>query len=211
MSLNEPAEPDEPAATRRRGAALETALLDAAWEEILEKGYDRFTIDGVAERASTSRAVVYRRWQNKAELVFAAATRAGSAQQVELPDTGSLRGDVIELLRRSNRTRARVGVQMILQLGGYFAETGMGMAEVRAAYLQGRSSATDLILDRAIERGEVDPARLTERVRQVPFDLYRQELLMRLKEVPDDVIVSIVDEVFLPLVLRRAEGSSTVS
>ncbi len=34
----------------------------------------------------------------------------------------------------------------------------------------------------------------------VPFDLYRQELLMTLKPVPDEVAESIVDEVFLPLV-----------
>lgn len=190
---------------RRRGDALEAALLDAAWEEVAEKGYDRFTIESVAERARTSRDVIYRRWPGKAELVRAAATRAGANQQVSIPDTGTLRGDILELLRQASRSRARIGVQLILQLGGYHADTGEGIAELRDAFLSGRSSAMQTILERAVERGEVDPARLTPRVVAVPFDLYRQELLMTLKAVPDTVAESILDEVFLPLVLVTAQ------
>lgn len=201
MSLIESSQ--EPTPRRRRGAELEAALLDAAWDEILEKGYDRFTIESVAERARTSRAVVYRRWPRKADLVHAAATRAGSQNQVSVPNTGSLRNDVIELLRRANRSRSQIGVQMILQLGGYFAETGTGIAELRSAFLSGRSSAMQQVLEHAVARGEADPAKITPRVTGVPFDLYRQELLMTLKTVPDDVIESIVDEVFLPLVSTR--------
>ncbi len=188
---------------RRRGEELEGALLDAAWEELVEKGYDRFTIESVADRAHTSRAVVYRRWPGKAELLTAAVMRAGSQQRLELPDTGSLRGDVIELLSRANSTRSRIGIQLILQLGGYYAETGAGIGELRSAFLSGRRSGMAMVLERAIERGEVDPAKLTPRVVAVPFDLYRQELLMTLKAVPDEVIESIVDEVFLPLVAKR--------
>ena len=57
---------------RRRGATLEKALLDATWEELVEKGYDGLTIESVAERAQTARAVIYRRWPSKPELVRAA-------------------------------------------------------------------------------------------------------------------------------------------
>lgn len=188
---------------RRRGDVLEAALLDSAWEEIVEKGYDRFTIESVAERARTSRDVIYRRWPGKAELVHAAAARAGSQQPVLVPDTGTLRGDVIELLRQASRSRAQIGVQMILQLGGYFAQTGTGIAELRDAFLSDRSRPMQQILDRAVERGEVDPTKLTPRVTEVAFDLYRQEMLMTLKAVPDEVAESIVDEVFLPLVIKR--------
>lgn len=120
-----------------------------------------------------------------------------------VPDTGTLRGDVIELLRQASRSRAQIGVQMILQLGGYFAETGTGIAELRKAFLSDRSRPMQQILDRAVERGEVDPTKLTPRVTEVAFDLYRQEMLMTLKVVPDEVAESIVDEVFLPLVTKR--------
>jgi AcrR family transcriptional regulator len=188
---------------RRRGDVLEAALLDAAWAVLIDKGYDRFTIESVAERASTSRDVIYRRWPGKAELVQAAATRAGSKQPVPVPDTGTLRGDVIELLREASRARAQIGVQMILQLGGYYTETGTGIADLREAFLSNRSSPMQKILERAVERGEIDPTKLTPRVTAVPFDLYRQELLMTLKAVPDEVAESIVDEVFLPLITKQ--------
>jgi len=44
---------------------------------------------------------------------------------------------------------------------------------------------------------------LTPRVRAVAFDLYRHEVLMTHRPVPDDVIESIIDEIVLPLVRRR--------
>lgn len=204
--MDEAVEPQHRTPRRRRGSALETALLDAAWAELVEKGYDRFTIESVAERARTSRDVIYRRWPGKAELLRAAVTRAGAQQPAVVPDTGTLRGDMIELLRQANRSRAQLGLQMILQLGGYYAETGMGLAELRSAFLSERGSAVQTILERAVARGEVDPARLTPRVIAVPFDLFRQELLMTLEAVSDEATESIVDEVFLPLV---ASGPSS--
>ena len=83
------------------------------------------------------------------------------------------------------------------------AQTGTGIAELRDAFLSDRSRPMQQILDRAVERGEVDPTKLTPRVTEVAFDLYRQEMLMTLKAVPDEVAESIVDEVFLPLVIKR--------
>ena len=93
---------------RRRGEALETALLDAAWAELAERGYDELTIDAVATRAGTSRAVLYRRWPGKPELVLAALVHQVENRTVEAPDTGSLRGDVVALLSEANKVRPRV-------------------------------------------------------------------------------------------------------
>ena len=61
--------------TRRRGSTLEAALLQAAWDELTEAGYAAFTMEGVAARAKTSRAVLYRRWPNRPQLVVAALGR----------------------------------------------------------------------------------------------------------------------------------------
>lgn len=185
---------------RRRGAALENDLLDAAWEELSQKGYDGFTIESVAERARTSRAVVYRRWPSKPDLVMAAIGHSGFRMRVEIPDTGNLRDDMIGLLRSANRNRAPLGILMSARLGAFYAETGRSFADLRETYVGGRTTALDALLDRAVERGEIDPAKLTPRIRGVAFDLYRHELLMTNQPVADDVIVSIIDEVFMPLV-----------
>lgn len=201
MSLIEGASPPQ----RRRGAALESALLDAAWDELVEKGYESFTIESVAARAHTARAVIYRRWATKPELVRAAIARRGW-ESVPVPDTGSLRDDLVEALRGASERRAPLlGVFLSAQIGAFYTDTGTSFADLRDEFLAGRISLVDQILNRAVERGEVDPAKLTPRVRSVAFDLFRHELLMTHRPVPDDVIASIVDEIVLPLI-RRADG-----
>lgn len=196
MSLTE----DPPAARRRHGAELEAALLDAAWDELAERGYDAFTIDAVATRAHTSRAVLYRRWQSKQELVSAAIGSRGFQQTTEIPDTGSLRGDLLEFLKNASRSRTQKGLVLITRLGAFYSETGTNLAQLRAGFLQGRTEALDVMLQRSVDRGEVDPAKLTPRVKRVAFDLFLHELTMTLEPVPDTSIHEIVDEVFLPLV-----------
>jgi AcrR family transcriptional regulator len=95
-------------ATRRHGKALERALLDAAWDEMVEGGYAAFTMDAVAARADTSRPVLYRRWSDKHELVRAAVVHALDRDVITIPDTGSLRGDTIALMKIINETRVEM-------------------------------------------------------------------------------------------------------
>ena len=86
-------------APRRRGAALDDALLDAAWQELVERGYGALTFDSVAQRAATSRPVIARRWATKPDLVRAAVGHELLRQVIAIPDTGSLREDTLALLR----------------------------------------------------------------------------------------------------------------
>src|ERR1700744_4599906 len=83
---------------RRRGQELESALLEAAWDELVEVGFAALTMESIAARAHTGIAVLYRRWPNKGELVLAAIAHFGRAHPVEIPDTGTLRGDLLALL-----------------------------------------------------------------------------------------------------------------
>jgi hypothetical protein len=83
-------------------------------------------------------------------------------------------------------------------------------AELRAEFLGERVPAMKVILDRAVARGEVDPARLTPRVVAVPFDLFRHEAFMTLDQVADPVLVEIVDEVFLPLIGARSPSRTAL-
>src|SRR6266536_3554148 len=80
--------------SRRRGAELEDALLQAAWEEVSAVGYANLTMEGVAARARTGKAVLYRRWPNRAVLILAAMRHRVGSIVSEIPDTGDLREDV---------------------------------------------------------------------------------------------------------------------
>ncbi|GAB3495696.1 helix-turn-helix domain-containing protein [Amycolatopsis cihanbeyliensis] len=87
---------------RRRGRDLEEALLGAAWAELTERGYAGFTLEAVAKRAGTSTPVIYRRWANKALMVEAALLHQSSTRVVDVPDTGTLRGDLIKMMQAAN-------------------------------------------------------------------------------------------------------------
>ncbi|MFI9275752.1 TetR/AcrR family transcriptional regulator [Kitasatospora sp. NPDC052896] len=191
-------------AERRRGAVLEEALLDAAWAELTEHGYANFTLDAVVQRAGTSRPVLYRRWPDRQELVRAALAHVLNREHLDAPDTGSLRGDLLGLMREINATRVQLVTVMSVHLAGYYQETGTSPADLRELLTAGRrKSAVDALYERALARGEIDPERLTDRVRAIPLDLLRHEFLMTLAPVPDPVLEEIVDTIFLPLVLPR--------
>jgi AcrR family transcriptional regulator len=192
---------------RRRGRALEEALLDAAWAELAERGYDDFTIDAVAARAGTSRAVLYRRWPGKQELVLAALLYEVGKDIVVTPDTGSLRGDVIALLRQANKVRVGLATQLFTRLGGFYRQTGTSLAELSAFVQGGRDALLEQAIQRAIDRGEIDPARVTERIARLPVDLFRHEVLMTLKPLSDQAIQEIVDTIFLPLLFGPARSA----
>jgi hypothetical protein len=61
-------------------------------------------------------------------------------------------------------------------------------------------------MQRAVDRGEIDPARLTPRIANLPTDLMRHELMMTLQPIGEATLVDIVDNIFLPLVAPRDHG-----
>ena len=185
---------------RRRGAVLETALLEAAWDELVEGGYGHFTMEAVVQRSGTSRPVLYRRWSSRAELAIAAIRHHARQTPIIVHDTGSLRDDLLALLRQVSSRRADMGLLVFVQMSEYFMETQSSPADLRASLIEGEQGWLSTIFLRAVSRGEIDGSRLTPRIASLPVNLLRHEVMMTLKPIPDAVIVEIVDNIFLPLV-----------
>jgi len=195
--------PDDPArATRRRGAELEAALLEAAWAELAEVGFPALTMEGVAARAGTGRAVLYRRWPSRSELVLAALKHHQPlfSADTPVPDTGSLREDILTLLRLMSSRTGEIMAGLSFMFTDYYRQTGESPAAWRERFIAGRPSSMPVILERAVKRGEADPAKITDQVARLPVDLVRHDLIMTLGPVPESTLVKIVDELFLPLV-----------
>ncbi|MEW2547467.1 TetR/AcrR family transcriptional regulator [Streptomyces sp. NPDC047002] len=197
----------EPVRRRRRGKELESALLGAAWDELVEAGYARLTMESVAVRAATSEAVLYRRWANKDELVLAAIEHYRGVHPVEPTDTGSLRGDLLGYLAAVGEARAAL---FAIAAAASFAGLAVGEADLTPAQVRERVMGDQLLphgralYRRAHERGEIDLDRIPAAVLDLPFDLVRHDLLMDLEPPPPDRLRQIVDELFLPLVRAAA-------
>ncbi|MER7282348.1 TetR/AcrR family transcriptional regulator [Dactylosporangium sp. NPDC000244] len=191
--------------TRRRGAELEQAILRAAADELRESGYAGMTMDRVAVRAGTNKNAIYRRWPHRAALGIAAYRHLSDAVMPN-PDTGTLRGDALEMLRRANETWSSPHGAILRGLLAAAAEDPALLELMRE-----RSGAATMdrawlsMLERAVARDEAPPAAAHPRVATTPMMLLRAEYAMRgIPTVPDEVLVEIVDEVFLPLVRGRA-------
>ena len=161
-------------------------------------------MESVATRARTSVPVLYRRWAGKDLLVIAAIERYRSTHPVEIPNTGNLRDDLLDMMNDMNESRLGFTTVITSVFAGLLADSGLTPGEIRTRILENRPRLSDAIFRRAHERGEIDLDRLPASVLTMPFDLIRHDLLMTLKPVTEKRIVLIVDELFMPLATRRA-------
>jgi len=197
--------------TRRRGAELENAILEVAWAELIERGYSGLSFEAVAERAQTSKPVLYRRWPTKDALMLAAISHRGIMRPSAPPETGSLRGDMIAVLTSANWMADGVAGLFSSVLSSYFAETGVSPAQLRATVFGDGPTGMQKIVQRAVDRGELPPGVLPPRVVSLPIDLFRHELLMTLDEVPEATVIDIVDTVFMPLVAAYVDRAAAAT
>jgi AcrR family transcriptional regulator len=191
--------------TRRRGEELEATILDAAWAEIAENGYARLTMEGVAARAHTGKQVVYRRWADRSQLAIAAIRHTLGPLVPEVPRTGSLREDVLAVLRRMAARGRQNRPDLFYGLLAEAPEADTGFFTILPGVIRE-------VLDNAVARGELAHADLPDRVVSLPVDLLRYEGLRNAHRWAEgtteaeieQALAAILDDVFLPLVFTLA-------
>lgn len=142
--------PGRPREERVTGAVL-TAVVDL----ITEQGIGAVTMDAVASRAGVSKPAMYRRWPTKQDLIIAAAeTRLGV---LSVPDLGDFRAELrFVLTARLDAYRLPGSDRLIAGLIGAAAEAGAARGQY-AEYTERITSETRRVLERGVERGDVDP------------------------------------------------------
>lgn len=190
--------------TRRRGATLEQAIIEVAWDRLVEHGYTSLTMEMVARAAHTSRSVLARRWNSKASLVLAAIKYQLSKHPPQVPDQGDVRAELLEYLQRLGSFAPIFTTINALLSNEMFRKAFATPEEVRRALSAGRTDYLSVILDRAVARNEIDPDKLTPPIKTLVRDLLRQHVMMHRAAPPEQLLVAWVDSIFLPLVRRTS-------
>lgn len=190
------------ASNRRRGKVLEAAIFAAVWQELAEAGYVHFSIERVAARAGTSKPVIYRRWPTRARLVYA-AWRARPVFSFGVPDTGTVRGDILLILCRVSEMVEEVSPEVIFGLIAellHESDSSESGASLFAEVHERNSNVMAEILARGVGRGEIVAEKLIPRLVALPFDLVRYQLMVLRQPLSAQDMEEIVDRIFLPLV-----------
>lgn len=185
-------------AGRKLDRSRDAAILDATLAVLAESGYDRMTVDMVAARAAAARATVYRRWATKADLVLEAVTRLSQtdAESDPLPDTGSLREDLIAMIRPHTDEEQQLRVRVVTGLLA-LATHEPRLAEAAAdAGAKPWIEAIRALIQRAIDREEYPPAAVDALASVVPLMCLSHAMLQ--EPITHEFSIGLIDGVLIP-------------
>jgi AcrR family transcriptional regulator len=196
---------DTAAARPRVEGDRELEILEAALAVLADVGYDRLTMDAVATRAKASKATLYRRWTTKAALVIDALL--SQKTMPEVPDTGSLRGDLLEAFCGFGGMLDGDAVATLSSVLTAITRDAEFAREFRTRVIAPKLEVSRTIYERAVARGEVradlDVSLFGPALAGIL--LHRAYLL---GEVPTTgLIESVVDQIILPAALAPAPRS----
>ena len=179
----------------------ENAILAATLEVLAEVGYDLLTMDAVATRAKASKATLYRRWRGKPELVVA-AVMCHHATTGTVPDTGSLRGDLLAAYCGTGGL-SDPQAQSVLSAVVTAMIRDPEFAEVyRRDFIGPKIAASRTAYDRARERGEVHPDSDLTVLGPALAGIVLHRAFLLGEAVTPELVGRVLDEVILPAALH---------
>jgi hypothetical protein len=199
-AMAQPTDDIEPKAKlgRKRDHTRDPEILDAALDVLAETGYDGMTIDMVAARAKAGKATRYRRGAWKGDLVIDAVACMKQIDPEAIPDTGTLRGDLVGMIKphalhdAEKKLRVMAGIASMLSRDPDLADAAYD------AIIEPRASVNRMLLQRAIDRGEVAADTDIVTISMVSQSMASYRTLILRKPVDREFLVSVIDGVILP-------------
>lgn len=187
-----------PPGTRRRGETLERAIFDAVLAELDAVGYDAMTMEGVAARAQTGKAALYRRWPSKQELVLD-TMQCQLPPCGDLPETGTVRGDLLVLLGgMAAMFGSPTGAATQSVMGSLKRNPDIAEA-VHERVIAPRQRLMMNVLRRGAERGEVRRDAVSTLVAAVGPSMIIHKFMTEGPPITEKTVEAIIDEVVLPM------------
>jgi AcrR family transcriptional regulator len=186
---------------RKRDPEKDDAILRAALDVLAESGYEGTTIDVVAAKAGVARATVYRRWPTKSELIVdAVRALAQLAPKLQLPDTGTLEGDMRLLLSAGGRSGNARPMKIIVGLLPAMPHDPELAEVVSTVMIAPQAALFRALLQRAQDRGEIGAHRNLDMLALIvpAFSSYRAIILGGTLE--QSYVDAVIDEILLPAI-----------
>jgi len=191
---------ERPKLGRRRDLSRDPEILACALDVLAEVGYDGMTIDMVATRAKAGKATLYRRWASKSDLVLEAVAclKGKDVDLNALPDTGTLRGDLVAMIKTPTIQEAERKLKVMAGIASMIARDP-GVAEAaRTVLVEPRAAVNRILFQRAKDRGEIPPDADIERLCLIAPAMVAYRVLMLGKPVDRAFLLSVIDGVVLP-------------
>jgi len=185
---------------RKRDHTRDPEILDAALAVLAETGYDGMTIDMVAARAKAGKATIYRRWPSKNELVIDAVACMKAGGLDNLPDTGTLRGDLLAMIKPHSIKEGGKKLQVMAGLISMLVRAPELAETANAAIVEPRAAANRTLMRRAVERGEISADCDIDTLALVAPSMAAYRVLILQKPVDRAFLISLIDGVILPAV-----------
>jgi len=149
----------EPAPARRRtggrSARIRAAVLDATIDALVARGIDRVSIADIAAQSGVHETSIYRRWGTREALIIDALF-ARTEHDLPIPDTGSLRGDLVAAARSlAELLSSPIGA--LIAAASALTVDDPDLAATRDRYWASRFAFADTVIRRAVDRGELPP------------------------------------------------------
>ncbi|URM91067.1 TetR/AcrR family transcriptional regulator [Streptomyces sp. MRC013] len=176
----------------------ESELYETVIDLLGEVGYDGLTMDAIAARTRSSKATLYRQWGSKPQLVAQSLRHHRPVELAEI-DTGSLRGDLHEMVGRSDDCRLAKDSAMVRGLAHAVGGNPELHRALRELLVEPEVTGLDRILRRAVERGEVsagNPA--LDLVPHLMIAVFVSRSLIEERPVDQAYLATYVDAVVLP-------------
>jgi AcrR family transcriptional regulator len=188
---------------RKRDHTRDPEIMSCALEVLAETGYDGMTVEMVAARAKAGKATLYRRWASKSDLVIDAIACMKKADAEALPDTGTLRGDLVAMIKPHSIEESEKKLKVMAGLASMLARAPELADAVNKALIEPRQHVNRIFFERAIARGEIQADCDIETLSMVSASMVAYRTIILKKVVDSDFLVSLIDGVILPAVALR--------
>jgi len=173
--------------------------MEAVLDVLAEDGFERLTMSAVAARAGASKSTIYRRWDSKEALVLDAVR--GMSEMVDparLPDTGTLRGDLLALFQPESSERTERTLAVMAGLAAMIALDPALADAADAVMVEPWAAAHRALMERSIDRGEVAPSADVATLSRVVASMAAYRSVVLRKPFTEAFLTDLVDGVLLP-------------